>query len=129
MATDEKELTEEELWADQDKYAIYQLKHVLGTRDYRSGVAVTRNWSDDGLLNALNRHLKIALTASKFGPFATLYAQMRQEPELWVSEKVVSHPTIKDCVEHMGLMYKWERYRPTFLVPDTQMKKIIQYVN
>ena len=58
---------EEELWEEEDKYAIYKMKHVMGTRDYPSGVAVTTNWTDKGLEKALNRHLKNASKASKTG--------------------------------------------------------------
>ena len=128
MATDSEELTEEQLWAEEDKYAIYKMKHVMGTKDYPSGVAVTTNWSDQGLEKALNRHLKHAKNCSKTGNRAELYIVMCAEPELYVAEKMVSYPTLKDCLEHLAMVYRWEQHRPTFLVPDTQMTKVMQLV-
>ena len=121
-------LTEDQLWVDQDKYAIFKMKHVMGCKDYPSGVAVTTNWTDKGLEKALNRHLKFAVTAKKTGDRAALYAVMSAEPELFIAEKMVSYPTITDIFEHLAMVYRWEAHRPTFLVPDTHMIKVMRLV-
>jgi len=128
MATDYQP-TEEELWVEEDKYAIFKMKHVMGCKDYPSGVAVTTNWTEEGLEKALNRHLKHAVTAKKTGNRAALYLVMCAEPELYIAEKMVSYPTIRDCLEHLAMVYRWEPHRPTFLVPDTQMTKVMRLVN
>jgi hypothetical protein len=121
---DEKQ--EEEMWAEEDKYAIYRMKHVMGTKDYPSGVSVTKNWTESGLTQALNRHLKIALNGTRKNRF---YQKMQSDQELWVVEKLVSYPTLKDCVEHLAMIYRWEKHRPVLLVPDAQAKQVMRLVS
>ena len=111
---------------NQDKYAICLMKHVMGTRDYPSGVAMTTNWTDTGLQKALDRHLRESLTSSRQ---CNLYRLMKAEPELFVCVKIVSYPTVKDCLEHMAMMYRWEPHTPTFLVAETQMRKVMSLVS
>jgi len=116
---------QEEMWAEEDKYAIYMMKHVMGTKDYPSGVSVTRNWSESGLTQALNRHLKIALTSQK----NKFYGAMKEDPELYIVEKLVSYPSLMDCVEHLAMIYRWEQYRPVLLVPQAQQKQVMRLVS
>ena len=125
-AEEEKVYTEADLFVNQDKYAIFLMKHVMGTKDYPSGVAMTTNWTDKGLQKALDRHLRESLTSSR--P-CRLYALMKAEPELFVCHKVVSYPTVNDCLEHMAMMYRWEPNQPTFLVAETQMRKVMSMVS
>ncbi len=40
---DQSELDKQEMWAEEDKYASYLMKHVMGTKDYPSGVSVTNS--------------------------------------------------------------------------------------
>ena len=113
------------MWAEEDKYAIYLMKHVMGTKDYPSGVSVTKNWTESGLTQALQRHLKIALNRTRTN---RLYAKMQSDQELWVVEKLVSYPTLKDCGEHLAMIYRWEKHRPVLLVPEAQAKQVMRLV-
>ena len=119
---EEKEYTEADLFVNQDKYAIFLMKHVMGTKDYPSGVAMTTNWSDAGLQKALDRHLRESLTTSRPN---RLYARMKAEPELWLAVKVVTYPTVKDCLEHMAMMFRWEPNKPVFLVAEAQLRTVM----
>ena len=116
-----------DIWADADKYAVCSLIHAMGTRDYKWGVCVTKNWSDEGLMKMLAFHTKKARVANATSHQSSFYLEMKEERDLYCPEKVASYPTLKDCLEHMGMMFKWERPWPVFLVPDTQLKAIRAY--
>ncbi len=118
-----------EIWADEDKYAVCSLTHAMGTRDYRWGACVTKNWTEDGLMKMLAFHEKKAIAANACSHQSVFYLEMKEEAGLYCPEKVASYPTLKDCLEHMGMMFKWERPWPVFLVPEGQLKAIHSYAN
>ena len=134
MATDERtepdplQQEDPEMWDAQDKFAVCCLKHVMGNRHAPMGVTVTKNWTEIGLQTLQDRHLRIAETATKASNHWRFYKNMKAEPELWIGMKLASYPHLQSCVDHMGMMYKWEKDAPVFLVPDMHLKRIRRYI-
>ena len=121
-STLEAEESMEDAWEDQDQYAIYRLYHVMGLKDGLNAVGVTKNWSRKGLQRVLRQHIKLSEEeVTEHRPF---YLQLKRDHILYMVEKVVSYPNLNDCVTHMAMMAAWEPFRPAFLVPDSQRKKI-----
>ena len=114
--------TDECAWEDEDQYAIYRLYHVMGLKDGLNAVGVTKNWSPKGLQRVKQRHIKVSEAAP--GQHKSFYKQLKEDQILYMIEKIVTYPTLQDCVSHMAMMWIWEPYRPSFLVPETQRKKI-----
>ena len=113
---------------EEDTVAVCCLEHCAGSKHMPTGILVTKNWTDKGLQNLHDHHLKVASEATPNHPFWRFYRGMKEEPELWTARMLVSYPIVQSCVEHMGMMYKWEPNNPVFLVPNSQMKRIRKYI-
>ena len=115
------------VWED-DKVAVCCIQHVAGNRYMPMGVLVTKNWSTEGLQKLHDHHLKVASESTPNHEFFRFYRGLKEEPELWTVRKLASYLTVQSCVEHMGMMYRWETEKPVFLVPNSQMKRIRKYI-
>ena len=82
------EETANEIWADEDKYAVCSLTHAMGTRDYRWGVCVTKNWTEDGLMKMLAFHEKKAIAANACSHQSVFYLEMKEEASYIAQRKL-----------------------------------------
>ena len=118
MATAEEETP----WEDEDKFAVYQLSHVMGLKYCPSAVGVTRNWTAKGLERVMASHVRKAKEELAH-PF---YRQFADEHSLYVIEKLISYPLMTDIRQHLSMMFYWDKKRPHFLIPSAEKLKIIK---
>ena len=113
-------------WEDEDKFAVWKLTHVMGHHYSPCAVGVTRSWTPKGLDRIMAHHVKKAQEELAQGGPHVFYQKLAQEHLLYSIEKHVSCPLMTDIRAHLSMMYHWDSPRPFFLIPLSELNKIIK---
>ena len=119
-------MEEECPWEEEDKFAIWKLIHVMGPKYSQTAVGVTKNWTEKGLERVMKLHVKKAQEDVASGEKNLFYSKLAQEHKLYLITKHLSCPLMTDIRQHLSMMYHWDSPRPHFLIPTSEMNKIVK---